>query len=145
MSARRESMGMGRENSCLLRMSLATGGACRKRRTGAACLSSSTRTTIQTPTAPDWPSSGVQCIQRGRPSSYESSRWATACGSHRIFAVTPREPSLSASRRDWRTRALPPMRSRNCDCRMPGTRREGDVKRILSEGAGRMRRYCNGL
>jgi hypothetical protein len=127
--------------SFLLRISLAIGGACRKRRTGATCLSSSTNTTIHTPTAPDAPSKGVQCIQRGLPSSSEVSRLWTACESHRILAVTPREPSARALPTDSRTRELPPMRSRKCDWRIPGTRREGEVKRMRREGAGRTRRY----
>ena len=34
------------------------------------------------------------------------------------------------------------MRDRNGDWSIPGTRNEGEVKRIRSEGAGRTSRYC---
>lgn len=37
------------------------------------------------------------------------------------------------------------MRWRKGDCKIPGTRREGEVKRMRREGAGRMRRYCGGF
>lgn len=115
------------------RTSVGTGGAGRKRRVGAEeDLSSSTRTTIQTPTLPLWPRRGVQWIQRGRPSS--DPRLAAAVESQRIFAVTPREPSARLSATEFRTRSEPPMRSRKRDWRIPGTRREGEVNKMRSEG-----------
>jgi hypothetical protein len=124
---------------CLPPMLSETGGAARKRRPELPGVlpSSSTRTIIQTPTVPLWPKSGVQWIQRGRPSPSPSS---SARVSQRILAVTPL-PSPRAARRSERTRLLPPMRLRNGDCRIPGTRRDGDVKRIRRDGAGRIKRY----
>ena len=101
--------------------------------------------TIQTPTAPDWPRRGVQWIQRGRPSSTRSTSSSVAAEeSQRTFAVTPRDPSDRATARESRTRTEPPMRSRKRDCRIPGTRREGETKRMRREGAGRRRRYYPG-
>lgn len=79
----------------------------------------------------------MQCIQRGRPSPSPSSSGRV---SHLIFAVTPR-PSDSAAPRSARTRLEPPMRLRKGDCRIPGTRRDGDVNKIRSEGAGRISTY----
>lgn len=37
------------------------------------------------------------------------------------------------------------MRARKGDCRMPGTRREGDVNRMRSDGAGLTSRYCGSV
>lgn len=122
-------------------MLVATGGAVRKRRFAlmlSRLPSSSIRTTIQTPTAPVWPNSGVQWIQRGRPSPSPSS---SGRASQRILAVTPR-PSPSAAAKSARTRGEPPIRCRKGDCNIPGTRSDGEVNRILKDGAGRMSRYC---
>jgi hypothetical protein len=125
-----------------LRMLSTTGGAGLNLLTGPLLFSSSTRTTIHTPTAPEAPRSGVQWIHRGRPSSVRSSRSAAGADNQRILAVTPRVPSARASARESRTRVEPPMRSRKRDCKIPGTRREGEVKRIRREGAGRRSMYC---
>jgi hypothetical protein len=57
------------------------------------------------------------------------------------LAVTPRDPSARALPTEARTRLLPPIRSRKGDCRIPGTRSEGEEKRMRREGAGRTRRY----
>ena len=109
--------------------------------TGGACfhlllspsLSSSTRSTIQTPIWPLLPINGVQWIHRLRPSS-------SALGTHRTLAVTPR-PWASAVVNSSRTRVEPPILFMNGDCSIPGTRREGDAKRMRREGYARMSRY----
>ena len=97
-------------------------------------FSSSTSTTIHTPICPLIPISGVQWIHRLRPSSF-------GLESHRTLAVTPR-PSAKAEVSSSRTRGDPPILSRNGDCRMPGTRCEGEANRIRSAGYGRTSRYC---
>lgn len=98
--------------------------------------SSSTRTTIHTPTAPPWPINGVQCIHRLRPSSSPSSSMRV---NQRIFAVTPR-PSANAWASSVRTRGEPPIRERKGLCKIPGTRSDGEVKRMRKDGAGRTSR-----
>lgn len=111
----------------------AIGGACRHRRTAPSSCCSSTMTTIQTPIWPLPPSRGVQCIHLLRPSSL-------AFDTHLTLAVTPR-PSAIAAVSSSRTRSDPPILFRNGDCRMPGTRNEGDANRILRDGYGRTSRY----
>ena len=109
-----------------------TGGACRCRNV-IFVFSSSTRTTIQTPIWPLLPSSGVQWIHLLRPSKSDLEI-------QRTFAVTPR-PSAIAAVSSSRTRSEPPILLRKGDCRIPGTRWEGDAKRMRRWGEGRTRRY----
>ena len=110
-----------------------TGGACFHRRFK--LFSSSMTTIIQTPMWPLLPIKGVQWIHRFRPSS-------SYLVTQRTFAVTPR-PSASAAVKSSRTRAEPPILFMKGDCKIPGTRSEGDANRILREGCGRTSKYCN--
>jgi hypothetical protein len=111
----------------------AIGGACLQRRIALSSCWSSTMTTIQTPIWPLPPSKGVQCIHLLRPSSL-------VLETHLTLAVTPR-PSPIAPVSSSLTWSDPPILFRNGDCRMPGTRNDGDANKILSEGYGRTSKY----
>jgi hypothetical protein len=114
-------------------------------------------TTIHTPGRESDPSSGVQCIHRGLPSTAGAgetlfavevetegtcvfARLGDDCVSQDILAVTPM-PCDRASNTPSRTCCGPPTRSMRCDCESPGIRSEGEVKIIRREGYGRTRRY----
>lgn len=88
--------------------------------------SSSTIITIHTPIPPLCARSGVQCTHRFRPC-------VSYLDTHLMRAVTLR-PSMNERSRSSRTVAEPPTLEKKGDCRIPGMRREGDVKRIRREG-----------